>query len=44
MNDAVKSAGVIDDDSCIVRTVKTKRLAEIGEAPGLRLRLEGGAQ
>jgi crossover junction endodeoxyribonuclease RusA len=41
VNDAVKSAGVIVDDSFIVRTIKTKRLAEIGEAPGLRLRLEG---
>lgn len=40
VNDAVKSAGVIADDSCIVRTVKAKRLAEIGEAPGLRIKLE----
>jgi crossover junction endodeoxyribonuclease RusA len=43
VNDAVKSAGCIVDDSCIVRTVKNKRLAEIGEAPGLRIRLEGAA-
>jgi crossover junction endodeoxyribonuclease RusA len=41
VNDAVKSAGCIVDDSFIVRTVKAKRLAEIGEAPGLRLMLEG---
>jgi len=43
VNDAVKSAGVIMDDSCIVRTIKAKRLAEIGEAPGLRIKLEGAA-
>ena len=40
VGDAVKSAGVIGDDSCIIRSSQTKRLAEIGEAPGLKLRLE----
>lgn len=40
VNDAIVSAGVIKDDSCIVRVIKDKRLAEIGEAPGLRIRLE----
>jgi crossover junction endodeoxyribonuclease RusA len=39
VNDAVKSAGCIVDDSYIVRTVKTKRLARIGEVPGLWIRL-----
>jgi crossover junction endodeoxyribonuclease RusA len=37
--DAVKSAGVIADDSVVVRTVPQKRIAEIGETPGLWLRI-----
>ena len=40
VNDAIVSAGVIKDDSYIIATTKKKRLAELGEAPGLRLRLE----
>ena len=37
--DAATSAGVIDDDSQIVEINASKRLAEIGETAGLRLRL-----
>ena len=37
VNDAAVSAGVVKDDSYIVMTLKGKRLAEIGEAPGLYL-------
>ena len=43
VNDAIKSAGVIKDDSFIVKTIKEKRLADLGEAPGLLLRLEAAA-
>lgn len=38
--DAVKSAGVIEDDSRIIILVATKRLADLGGVPGVRLRLE----
>ncbi len=38
--DAVTSAGVIGDDSQIVELSAKKRLAEINETPGMRLRLE----
>ena len=38
-NDAMKSAGVYRDDSCINLTFKGKRYAEIGEASGLRIQL-----
>jgi crossover junction endodeoxyribonuclease RusA len=41
--DAIVSAGVIADDAAIVRAVTSKRLAEIGEVPGLRIRLESAA-
>ncbi len=41
--DAIKSAGVIIDDSYVVDMHPRKRLAELGEAPGLRIRLEGAA-
>ena len=37
--DAITSAGVIVDDSYIVDMHPKKRLAELGKAPGLRLRL-----
>lgn len=32
--DAIGSAGVWRDDSQVVRSIKSKRLAEIGESPG----------
>src|SRR6516162_3761519 len=38
--DAIVSSGVIADDAAIVRAIASKRLAEIGETPGLRIRLE----
>ena len=38
--DAIVSSGVIADDAAIVRADTSKRLAEIDEAPGLRIRLE----
>lgn len=37
--DALTSAGVYRDDSLIVRMELTKRLAEIGETPGCRIRV-----
>jgi crossover junction endodeoxyribonuclease RusA len=39
--DAVKSAGVTADDSCVTFLMATKRLAELDETPGLYLRVKG---
>ena len=39
--DAITSSGVIQDDSLIVSVHAMKRLAEIGETPGLRLMIAG---
>jgi crossover junction endodeoxyribonuclease RusA len=38
--DAITSAGVIGDDSQVVSLMATKRIAELGETPGLHLSLE----
>lgn len=38
--DAVSSAGCWRDDSQVVRLNLTKRLAEIGETPGCKIRIE----
>lgn len=37
--DAVTSAGVWVDDARVVRTLSSKRVAEIGETPGARIRI-----
>lgn len=37
--DAITSAGVWVDDARVVRCVSSKRCAEIGEAPGARIRI-----
>jgi crossover junction endodeoxyribonuclease RusA len=37
--DAITSAGLWDDDSCVVDIHNTKRLAEIGETPGVHIRV-----
>jgi crossover junction endodeoxyribonuclease RusA len=37
--DAITSAGVWVDDARVVRTVSSKRIAEIGEPPGARIRV-----
>lgn len=37
--DAITSAGVWVDDARVVRTVSSKRVAEIGETPGARIRV-----
>lgn len=42
--DAITSACVIRDDSQIIEVYSRKRLAQIGETPGLRLRLRAEAQ
>ena len=38
--DAIGSAGVYGDDSQVTRLSATKRIAEIGESPGLQLQVE----
>jgi crossover junction endodeoxyribonuclease RusA len=37
--DAITSAGVWVDDARVVRSAESKRLAEIGEAPGARIKI-----
>lgn len=41
--DAITSAGVWVDDARVVRTVSSKRVAEIGETPGARIRIRSVA-